>query len=142
MPSAKETKKLWTCPKCKRKFEKEGQSHSCTVYPVAKHLKGKEVGTRLYNALSSKIKKEIGKFRIESLPCCIHFVSTHTFAGVYVLKDKIRIHFTLSRKLESPRISNFSQMSAKRYLYSMDIKDEKGMDKELMGWLKESYKAK
>ena len=136
------TKKLWTCPKCKRKFGKEGQSHSCTIYLVSKHLAGKEAGTRLYNALASKIKKEAGKFRVESLPCCIHFVSTHTFAGVYVLKDKIRIHFTLSNKLDSPRISKFSQMSAKRYLYSIDIKDEREMDKELMGWLKESYKTK
>lgn len=133
---------LWTCPKCKRKFEKKGQSHSCTVYPVSKHLAGKEVGTRLYKALTSKIKKEVGKFRVESLPCCIHFVSTYTFACAYVLRDKIRIHFTLQRKLDSARIGRFSQMSAKRYLYSMDVKDEKELDKELMGWLKESYKAK
>lgn len=133
---------LWTCPKCNRKFEKKGQTHSCTIYPVAKHLKGKKVGKRLYSALTTKMKKEIGRFRVESLPCCIHFVSTYTFAAVYALKDKIRIHFTLYRKLDSPRISRFSKMSAKRYMYSMDIRDEKEMDRELMGWLKESYKTK
>ncbi len=142
MPSAKDAKKLWTCPKCKRKFGKGGQSHSCAFYPVSKHLAGKEIGTKLYNALTSKIKKEVGKYRVESLPCCIHFVSTHTFACAYVLTEKIRIHFTLARKLESARIGRFSRMSAKRYMYSIDIKDEKEMDKELMGWLKESYKAK
>ena len=134
--------KLWTCPKCKRKFEKTGQTHSCTIYPVAKHLKGKEVGKRLYNALTTKMKKEIGKFRVESLPCCIHFVSTYTFAAVYALRDKIRIHFTLSHKLDSPRIGRFSHVSGKRYMYSIDIKDEKEMDKELMGWIKESAKTK
>ncbi len=142
MPSAKDTKKLWTCPKCKRKFEKKGQSHSCTCYPVAKHLAGKEIGKRLYNALTSKMKKDIGKFRVESLPCCIHFVTTYTFAAVYALRDKIRIHFTLYRKLDSPRIGRFSQISGKRYMYSIDVKDEKEMDKELMGWLKESAKSK
>ena len=134
--------KLWTCPKCKRKFEKTNQSHSCTVYPVAKHLKGKEVGKMLYNALTTKMKKEIGRFRVESLPCCIHFVSTYTFAAVYALRDKIRIHFTLSHKLDSPRIGRFSHVSGKRYMYSIDIKDEKEMDKELMGWIKESAKTK
>ena len=134
--------KLWTCPKCKRKFEKKGQTHSCTIYPVAKHLKGKEVGKMLYNALTTKMKKEIGRFRVESLPCCIHFVSTYTFAAVYALRDKIRIHFTLSHKLDSPRIGRFSHVSGKRYMYSIDIKDEKEMDKELMGWIKESAKTK
>lgn len=142
MPSAKETKKLWTCPKCKRRFEKRGQSHSCAYYPVAKHLAGKEIGTKLYKALASKMKKEVGKFKVESLPCCIHFVSTYTFACAYVLRERIRIHFTLSRKMESARISKFSRMSAKRYIYSTDIKDGKEIDRELMGWLREAYKAK
>ncbi|NYZ60771.1 hypothetical protein H0O01_03680 [Candidatus Micrarchaeota archaeon] len=137
-----ETKQTWTCPKCKRKFEKKGQTHSCAFYPVAKHLAGKEVGKKLYNALIAKMKKEIGKFRVESLPCCIHFVSTYTFAAVYALRDKIRIHFTLDHKLESPRIIRFSQIAAKRYMYSIDIKDEGELDKELLGWIKEASKTK
>ncbi len=134
--------KLWACPKCKRKFEKRNQGHSCAVYPVARHLKGKEIGKKLYNALISKMKKETEKFRIESLPCCIHLVSNYTFAGVYVLRDKIRIHFTLDHKLESPRISRFSQIAAKRYMYSIDIKDESELDKELFGWIKQASKTK
>lgn len=134
--------RLWTCPKCKRKFKKRNQSHSCTVYPVAKHLNGKEKAKKLYNALTTQMKKEVGRFRIESLPCCIHFVSTCTFAAVYALRDKIRIHFTLDHKLESPRISRFSQISAKRYMYSIDIKDEGEPDKELFGWIKQASKTK
>ena len=142
MPSTKEPKRLWACPKCKRKFEKRNQSHSCAFYPVSKHLQGKEKAKKLYNALTTKMKKEVGRFRVESLPCCIHFVSTYTFAAAYALRDKIRIHFTLDHKLESPRISRFSQMSAKRYMYSIDIKDESELDKELFGWIKEAYKTK
>ncbi|MFA5411947.1 MAG: DUF5655 domain-containing protein [Candidatus Micrarchaeia archaeon] len=134
--------KLWTCPKCKRKFEKTNQGHSCAFYPVAKHLKGKEVGKKLYNALIAKMKKEVGKFRVESLPCCIHFVSTYTFAAVYALRDKVRIHFTLDHKIDNPRISRFSHIAAKRYMYSIDIKDEGEMDGELMSWIKEAAKTK
>jgi len=136
-------KKLWTCPKCKRKFEKKNQVHSCNVYPLDKHFKGKEeVARPLYNNLKTKIKKNIGSFKVESLPCCIHFVSTLTFAAVFALKDKIRIHFTLDYELESSRIDKFTQMSTNRYLYSIDIEKEDEIDKELISWLKQAYNLK
>ena len=136
-------KKLWTCPKCKRQFEKKGQVHSCTVYPLEKHFKGKEeIARPLFNVLKDKIEKNIGPLKIESLPCCIHFVSSYTFAAVYALKNKIRIHFTLDYKLNSSRIDKFSQMSANRYLYSIDIEKEDKIDKELISWLKTAYNLK
>ncbi len=136
-------KKLWTCPKCKRQFEKKGQTHSCTVYPLDKHFKGKEeVARPLFNKLKNKIEKNIGPLKIESLPCCIHFVSSYTFAAVYALRNKIRIHFTLDYKLDSPRIDKFNQMSAKRYLYSIDIEKEEEMNEELISWLKQAYNLK
>ena len=134
--------KSWKCPKCGRKFERKGQQHSCTIYPVAKHLKGKEFASELYNELKARIKKTAGPFSIESLPCCIHFVSNFTFAGVYAMKDRIRLHLMLDRKISSKRIRRFSKISANNYMYEVDVKDKKELDKELMGWLKESYNAK
>src|SRR5512136_1743666 len=97
--------KLWICSTCKRKFEKKNQVHSCTIYPLDRHFKGKETMKPLYEKLKNEIKKDIGPFWVESLPCCIHFVTSpaYTFAAVYALKDRIRIHFGLSHKLRSSR---------------------------------------
>jgi len=136
--------KLWKCPKCGRKFEKENQMHSCTIYPVEKHFKGKEGMKPLYNKLKEKIKKNIGSFWVESLPCCIHFVTApaYTFAAVYALRDRIRIHFGLDYKLDDSRIDKFSQYSTNRYMYSIDIKNEKEIDAELVSWLKQAYNLK
>lgn len=137
------TVKLWKCPKCGRMFEKTEQPHSCTIYPVAKHLKGKESATELYNELKIKIKKIVGPFRIESLPCCIHFVTAaFTFAAAFAMKDRLRLHFALDHKIASPRIRRHSQIAASRYMYEVDIKDKKEMDKELLGWLKEAFNIK
>lgn len=136
--------KKWKCPKCGREFAKKGQSHSCNIYPLDKHFKGKEdVARPLYNRLKSVIEKNIGPLKVESLPCCIHFVSDHTFAGVYALRDKIRIFFTLDYRLKSSRINKrFTQMSANRYLYTIDIGNEDEIDKELISWLKQAYGSK
>ena len=135
-------KNLWKCPKCKREFEKKGQMHSCNLYPVSEHLKGKEkIAKPLYNELKKKIKENIGSFKVESLPCCIHFVSSYTFAAVYAMKDKIKINFSLDRKLVSPRLRS-QQFSANRYMYELDVKDKKELDEELIGWLKMAYNFK
>jgi len=131
---------MWKCPRCGRGFRKRNQQHSCAVYPVDKHFRGKEMIARpLYNRLTELIKKNIGPFRVESLPCCIHLVSNYTFAAVYALQKKIRIHFTTDHRINSRRIDKFSRMSANRYLYSIGIEDEKEMDEELISWLKQAY---
>ena len=84
---------MWQCPKCKREFIKKNQSHSCVIYPIEKHFKGKEYSKDLFEKLINAIKKNIGEIKIESLPCCIHLVSSYTFSGVWLLKDKIRLDF-------------------------------------------------
>lgn len=133
-------KKLWICPKCGRIFEKKNQAHSCKVYPLRNHFKGKEaVAVPLFRKLKARIKKDIGQIKVISLPCCIHLFGKFDFAAVFPLKDKIRIHFVLDYKLKSPRIYSFSKYSVSRYKYAIYIKDESKIDKELIGWMKEAY---
>ena len=134
--------KLWTCPKCGRKFERTGQSHSCSPFPLEQHFKGKPSGKLLFEKFKQAVKKQAGPFKIESLKCCIHFVSTFTFAAVKIFKDKIRVDFSLSRKIKSKRIYQFVQMSAHRYLYVINILTEDEIDEELMEWIKEALDKK
>ena len=133
-------KELWTCPKCKRQFEKRNQVHSCNLYPLDKHFKGKEkIARPLYDKLIEQVEKNIGFFKVESLPCCIHFVSNYTFAAVYALKNQVRVHFTLNHELENLRIKKSSQMSKNKYLHSLDIEKSDEVDEELISWLRQAY---
>jgi hypothetical protein len=131
--------KLWQCPKCKREFQKKNQSHSCKSFPIENHFKGKDYAQELFEYLKSQIEKTSGPLKIESLPCCIHFVSNYTFGACWALKDRIRIDFRLDYKIDDPRIQRFIQMSANRYLYYFDLKDKKDVDGKLLGWIKEAY---
>jgi hypothetical protein len=130
--------KLWTCPKCKRKFEKKNQQHSCNIYPIENHFKNKEKGKELYDELIKKLKTKF-KFYIESLPCCIHLVKTSTFAAVFPLKDKIRVTFSLKYKLKNLRIRKFFKISETNYHYQIEINDKKDIDQEILTWIKEAY---
>jgi hypothetical protein len=139
---AKAEIKLWACPKCGRQFERQGQSHSCKAYPLELHFKGKPEGKLLYEKFKRAVRSQLGSFKIESLECCIHFVSTFTFAAVKIFKDKIQVDFALSRKLKSKRFDRFLQMSANRYLYYFDISDADEIDDELLEWIQEARDKK
>ncbi len=131
--------KLWKCAKCKREFAKKNQGHSCVSYPLENHFKGKDRAKELFNFLKEQIEKNIGPVKIESLPCCIHLVSNYTFGAVWAMKDRIRIDFRTNFKIESKIIWRMIQMSKNRYLYYFEIKDEKEIDKELLGWIDKAY---
>jgi Domain of unknown function (DUF5655) len=135
-------KKLWRCPKCLRQFERRGQTHSCRIFPLEQHFEGKLQSKLLYEKFKQAVIKQVGHFKTESLECCIHFVSTFTFAAVKIFKDKIRVDFSLSRKLKNKRIDQFLQMSANRYLYYMDIGAVDEIDEELIKWIKEAHDRK
>ncbi len=129
---------MWKCTECGRKFEKINQSHSCRPYAIENHFKSEKCKF-LYDALKYKVKKEVGDFEIESLECCIHFVARKIFVGVFCTKENIKITFTLSEKLDSPRIDNVDQLSANRFNHRVIIQDENEIDKELMEWIREAY---
>jgi len=131
--------KLWKCPKCKREFAKTRQQHSCTIYDIDKHFAGKDYARKLFNFLVSEINKKVGKIKIESLPCCIHFVSNYTFGAAWALKDGIRIDFRLDHKIDTKKSYKVNHISANRYLYYLDIKNKKEIDSEFLTWIKEAY---
>lgn len=85
------------------------------------------------------MKKELSPFKVESLPCCIHFVSTFTFAAVKIFKEKIRVDFSLSQLIKNDRFTHFTPMSAHRWLYGVDVMNEDDIDQELLEWIRQAH---
>ena len=96
----------------------------------------------LYEKFKMAVKNQLGSFKIESLECCIHFVSTSTFTAIKIFKDKIRVDFSLDHKIENKLTKNYIHMSANRYLYYIDIISEDEIDGELIEWIQEAYYKK
>jgi hypothetical protein len=137
-----EIKELWICPNCKRQFERKGQIHSCRPFPLKQHFERKPKSKCLYEKFKLEVEKMLGPIKVESLKCCLHLVSHFTFAAVKIFKYKIRVDFTLTRKMDHHRIVNGFQISAHRYVYYIDIKQEEDIDQQLMDWVQEAHKIK
>jgi len=138
----KTTISLWQCPKCGREFERFNQAHSCKVYPLELHFKGKDTSKNLYKKLCEKIKKEIGDFKVESLECCIHLISRSAFAAVKIRKQKLQIDFSLNHELKHKRFVKTFKLSEHRFQYLLEITKEEEIDHELLNWIREARKLK
>lgn len=133
---------MWTCPNCKRIFQRIEQPHSCRIFPLEKHFKNKEKARGLFDYLIEKITKDIGKNKIISLPCCIHLFGNYDFLAALPKKEKLEIHFVSNHILKSPRIRQWTHLSNKNLLNSVDISRKDEIDNELMRWIDEAYHAK
>jgi len=131
--------KTWKCPKCKREFKYKNQAHSCKQFPIENHFKNRPESKKLYGIFKKSLKKAVGKFKVDSPACCIHFVKDGvTFSGCYIMKNKIRVFFMLQRKIKNKRIYKSGMISSKRFNYLIDISKKQEIDKELMNWIKEA----
>ena len=133
---------MWTCPKCKRIFDKAEQPHSCQRVPIEQHFKNKENAKELFDLLLTDINNKIGKCQIISLPCCIHLYGIYDFLAALPKRDRLEIRFALNRKLDNPRLKQSVSLSSKGVKNCIDLNNEDEIDKELISWLKEAYHLK
>ena len=133
---------LWKCPRCGRKFERHNQAHSCKIYPLELHFKDKDASKPLYEKLCNEIRKEVGPYKIEPIECCIHLVSTRTFAAVKILQHKLQIDFSLDHEIKNMRFIKTLKISKNRFLYLLEITKEKEIDEEFLNWIKEAQELK
>lgn len=132
---------MWKCLNCNREFSKIKQMHSCKIYPVSKHFENKEESKKLYKELLKVLKKELGPYKIESLPCCIHVVdkkTNYTYTCVYAIKEGIKLHIGFKKVPNSNRVEKAAKIGVNKYKYRIFIKDKKEIDKELINWLKQA----
>ncbi len=133
---------MWICKKCGRIFGKTKQPHSCQKIPVEEHFKNKGYAKEIFDCLVKKIRNDIGRCEIISIPCCIHLFGNYDFLAALPKKDKLEIRFVLNRRLSGPRLKMCVPMSAKIFKNCLNLYKVENIDDELTGWLTESYHLK
>lgn len=133
---------MWTCSKCGRIFKKANQPHSCKKIPLKKHFKNKEKSEELFNYLLRQINSKVGRFKIISIPCCVHLFGKYDFLAILPKKNNLELRFAFGRRLRNSRLKNNIPMSKKTFKICLNVNSKKEIDKELIGWLKESYYLK
>ena len=110
-------------------------------FSMDSHFSGKEPSVRaMYDHLLSALRK-FGKVIEEPKKTSIHLVNVTAFAGVQTRATYILLNIKSDHKIDSPRIHQGEQISAKRFHHRVKISSVSEIDKELIGWLKKAYEA-
>jgi hypothetical protein len=133
-------RKLWTCPKCGRKFVGRNMWHACGDYSVEKFLAGKgDKARRLFDGFESLIAA-CGRYEVSPAKTRVAFMARVRFAGVNAISDRgMTISFALPSPMRHPRIRKVEEIVPGWYGHWMRITDPEELDDELLGWLRESY---
>jgi len=132
---------LWTCPKCGRKLVSRNLWHSCTDATVESFLA--EHGPRaraLFDRFEQLIAK-CGPYLVSPAKTRIAFMGRVRFAGITRINDRaMTCSFALPHPVKSPRFIKVEEVVPGWYVHHLRITDPAELDKEVLGWLRESYR--
>lgn len=108
---------------------------------------GKPGELALYRAFTAKVLAALPETKIRVLKSQIAFSNKYNFAfaSLPIHRRKgwpehcLIISFGLSYRLDSPRIAVSVEPYPRRWTHHVLIVDERELDEELMGWVKEAY---
>ena len=132
---------LWTCPKCGRKLVGRNMWHSCSSASVEQFLRRASPRTRgLYAKFESMIAR-CGPYHVSPAKTRIAFMGRVRFGGVVAIDEcSMTISFALPAPLASPRIQRVEEIVPGWCAHRMRITRAGELDRELQGWLRESYR--
>jgi hypothetical protein len=131
--------RLWTCPKCGRRFVGRNMWHACGDHSVEKFLEGKgERARELFDRFESLIAA-CGPYEVAPAKTRVAFMGRVRFASVNSVSDRaMNVHFGLPRALRHPRVRKVEQFGS-WYVHHLRVSAPDELDDELLGWLRESY---
>lgn len=131
--------RLWTCPRCRRRFANRNQSHTCAPLDLAHHFRGKDPAIRaLYDAVRRALA-ECGPVTVLPEKTRIAFQVRMSFAQVTPHKRWLDGHVVLARRLAHPRFRRIDTISARNHVHHFRLTSPDDVDADFRAWLREAY---
>lgn len=110
-----------------------------TQITIDNHFEGKGEKVRVtYDRLLGSVR-EFGHVHEAPKKGSIHLDHKSGFAGVYLRKNYILLHFRTDYPIDSSRIQKQQQLSARRFKHTVRLDSASQIDPELLSWLKDAY---
>jgi hypothetical protein len=136
---AQAARRLWRCPKCRRRFANRHQTHTCAPLDLEHHFVGKPPLIRsLYDAVLKRIRR-CGPVIVLPEKTRIAFQARMSFAQVTPRRRWLDGHVVLARRFEHPRFRRIETFSARNHVHHFRLAALADVDDDVGGWLREAY---
>ncbi len=129
---------MWTCTKCGHRFLRRNRTHSCGVYRIVDHFKGKPDSVKvIYNAFKAQLT-EYGPVTIYAQKTGIIFHKRHRFAVAVPRKDWIDFALCLWKPRKHRTLRKVEHFGGRCYRHWFRITDPQEMNLAFRRIVKES----
>jgi hypothetical protein len=130
----------WVCPKCERRFAREGQSHECApAMSLEEYFStGPERERPIFEAVMRHLDT-VGTVHVEPVSVGIFLKRARSFAQLRPLTQWVALSFSLRRPVAHRTITRKVQPYGARYHHVANLRSPGDLDDQLLGWLTEAY---
>jgi hypothetical protein len=127
----------WACPKCQRRFTRQGQRHACGTGDRSAVLRNRPPELVATYAALEKLVTALGKVEVVARERYVLFRSARIFADAVIMTDAVRLAIHLPRQLEHPM---FIKVVADRRHVTHVVKLRSAAELDAVApWLREAY---
>jgi hypothetical protein len=133
---------LWTCPRCGHRFVSVGLWHSCSRHTVDELFARSTPGAREAFDRFVALVERCGPVTVIAQKTRIVLMVRVRFAGATVLRDRVRLNFALTRRLDAPWVTRFESYGPRWNAHRFEARSAADVDAigELPALLCEAYR--
>ncbi len=130
----------WTCPECRRRFRRAGQSHECApAMSLEEYFStGPDRERSIFEAVMGHLSS-LGPVHVEPVSVGIFLKRVQTFAQLRPKDRWVALSFSLPRKVEHERITRKVIEYHGRYHHVANLRSADDLDEALRAFLQEAY---
>jgi hypothetical protein len=141
-PKKSAARSPWVCPRCRRRFRKTRQWHSCEVKALGEHFRGRDPELRgIFDELVRRLRK-LGPVRVDPVKTSINLTARHHFGAVTVRGTFLRLGFLSARRIENRRIVHIERLGPEKFGHSVVLESVADLDNVVMEWLAAAYRLR
>jgi uncharacterized protein DUF5655 len=131
---------LWVCPACRRQFGKRNQSHDCEPAMSLEEYfsSGPERERPIFDAVMAHLAT-VGPVHVEPVSVGIFLKRHRSFAELRPMQRWVALSFSLSRRMDHPRITRKVVPYGGRYFHVVNLREPDDLDDEVRAALTEAY---
>ena len=132
---------IWTCPKCKREFFRQKQSHYCSEHTIEDIFEGKAADVVLaFDALLLAVA-EWEPQTIGAGKAAIIFNNGKAWMVVRAMKTELDVSFFYREILKSPVIktARLDNMGKNKYVHHIRLRNEEDVTPEVVDLLRKGF---
>ena len=131
----------WQCPKCRRRFARTHQWHSCEARNLDEHFRGRDPELRgVFDELVRRLRK-LGPVEVDPVKTSINLTARRHFGAVTVRGTFLRLGFLSEGRIENHRIVHIERLGPRKFGHSIVLESVADLDEVVMDWLAAAYRS-